>query len=150
MKNTFFYLFLLIAIFACSKENITADPIIGEWQFRLAESFDEQFWYASIIITFNSDGTGKAVSRESEIVQVLNDDDPCYLGSERGFNWANLSNDFSATNQVYKFINNYLTCPSIDLTETSIDSRTSIETLRFDSSFSKFILGGDIYVKMPN
>ena len=47
MKNTFFYLFLLIAIFACSKENITADPIIGEWQFDVGMLDKAEFFEMS-------------------------------------------------------------------------------------------------------
>ena len=147
MKKIIAFIFFLFAINACTKEEIE-DPIIGEWQFRLANTFDEQFWYATIIITFNGDGTGTAVTREAEIVSVSNEDDPCYLGSERGFDWSNLTSDFLANQQTYKFISNYLTCPSVDLTERSIDSRTSIEILRFNETFTEFILDGDVYVKM--
>ncbi len=147
MKKTIAYIFFLLAISACVKEEIE-DPIIGKWQFRLANNFDEQFWYATIIITFNSDGTGTAVAREAEIVSVSNEDDPCYLGSERGFDWSNLTNDFQSNQQTYKLISNYLTCPDVDLTERSIDSRTSIEILRFNETFTEFILEGDVYVKM--
>ena len=147
MKKTIVVIFFVLATIACTKEEVE-DPIIGKWQFRLANSYDEQFWYATIIITFNSDGTGTAVTREAEIVSVSNEDDPCYIGSERGFDWSNLTSDFLADQQTYKFITNYLTCPSVDLTERSIDSRTSIEILRFNETFTEFILDGDVYVKM--
>ena len=60
MKKTIAFIFFLLAINACTKEEIE-DPIIGEWQFRLANTFDEQFWNATIIITFNNDGTGTGV-----------------------------------------------------------------------------------------
>ena len=147
MKKIIAYIFFLLAITACTKEEIE-DPILGEWQFRLANSFDEQFWYATIIITFNRDGTGKAVTREAEIVSVSNEDDPCSLVSERGFDWSNLTNNFESSQQTYKFVSNYLTCPDVDLTERSTDSRTSIEILKFNETFTEFILGGDVYVKM--
>ncbi len=147
MKKIIILFFFFLAILACTKEEIE-DPIIGKWQFRLANNFDEQFWYATIIISFNIDGTGTAVSREAEIVSVSNEDDPCNFGSEREFDWSNLTNDFQANQQTYKFISNYLTCPDVDLTERSIDSRTSIEILRFNETFTEFILEGDVYVKM--
>ena len=147
MKKTIAVIFFLLATIACTKKEVE-DPIIGKWQFRLANSYDEQFWYATIIITFNSDRTGRAVTREAEIVSVSNEDDPCYTGSERGFDWSNLTSDFLADQQTYKFITNYLTCPSVDLTERSIDSRTSIEMLSFNETFTEFILDGDAYVKM--
>ncbi len=77
MEKTIAFIFFLLAITACTKEEIE-DPIIGEWQFRLVNTFDEQFWYATIIITFNSDGTGTAVTREAEIVSVSNENNPFY------------------------------------------------------------------------
>ena len=138
---------ILLATIACAKEEVE-DPIIGKWQFRLANSYDEQFWYATIIITFNSGRTRTAVTSEAEIVLVSNKDNPCYTGSERGFDWSNLTSNFLADQQTYKFITNYLTCPSVDLTERSIDSRTSIEMLTFNETFTEFILDGDAYVKM--
>ena len=93
VKKTIAFIFFLLAINFCTKEEIE-DPTIGEWQFRLANTFDEQFWYATIIITFNSDGTVTAVTREAEIVSVSNEDDPFYSRDFRicevGRNWDKL------------------------------------------------------------
>ena len=146
-------LLLAIPLFiSCSKEEILKDPILGKWQFRLTTTIGDQFWYNSIILTFKTDGSGTAVYRESDIEEVSNDyeivQNPCYLNSETGFDWSNLSTDFIAPKQTYKFVNNYNTCSSIDLSEKPIASRTNIEISRFNSNFTEFILDGDVYIKM--
>ena len=64
------------------------------------------------------------------------------------FDWSNLSTDLLAPQQTYQFINNYITCSPVDLSERSIESRTNIEILRFNSDFTEFIKDGDVYVKM--
>ena len=148
----FFCLLVFISLFACSRDELTEDPILGKWQFRITTTINDQFWYASIIFTFNNDGTGTAIFSEGEISEALGDegsyDDPCYLRSERGFDWSNLSTDLLAPQQTYQFINNYITCSPVDLSERSIESRTNIEILRFNLNFTEFIKDGDVYVKM--
>ena len=67
---------------------------------------------------------------------------------KRAFDWSNLSTDLLAPQQTYQFINNYITCSPVDLSERSIESRTNIEILRFNSDFTEFIKDGDVYVKM--
>ena len=147
----FICLLVFVSLFGCSKDVLTEDPILGKWQFRITTTINDQFWYASIIFTFNNDGTGTAVFSESEISEALGEGsygDPCYLRSETGFDWSNLSTDLLAPQQTYQFINNYITCSPVDLSERSIESRTNIEILRFNSDFTEFIKDGDVYVKM--
>ena len=148
----FFLLLIFIVFIGCTRDELVEDPILGKWQFRITTTINDQFWYASIIFTFNNDGTGTAVFSEREISEAPGDeasyDDPCYLRSETGFDWSNLSTDLLAPQQTYQFINNYITCSPVDLSERSIESRTNIEILRFNSDFTEFIKDGDVYVKM--
>ena len=151
MKKLIFLL-IFLSLLGCIKDNLIEDPILGKWQFRITTTINDQFWYASIIFTFNNDGTGIAVFSEGEISEAQGDEgsynDPCYLRSETGFNWSNLSTDLLAPQQTYQFINNYITCSSVDLSERSIESRTNVEIIRFNSDFTEFIKDGDVYVKM--
>lgn len=146
------FLLIFLSLLGCTKDNLIEDPILGKWQFRITTTINDQFWYASIIFTFNNDGTGTALFSEGEISEAQGDEgsynDPCYLRSETGFNWSNLSTDLLAPQQTYQFINNYITCSSVDLSERSIESRTSVEIIRFNSDFTEFIKDGDVYVKM--
>ena len=151
MKKLIFLL-IFLSLLGCIKDNLIEDPILGKWQFRITTTINDQFWYASIIFTFNKDGSGTAVFSEGEISEAQGDEgsynDPCYLRSETGFNWSNLSTDLLAPQQTYQFINNYITCSSVDLSERSIESRTNVEIIRFNSNFTEFIKDGDVYVKM--
>ena len=151
MKKLIFLL-IFLSLLGCTKDNLIEDPILGKWQFRITTTINDQFWYASIIFTFKNDGTGTALFSEGEISEAQGDEgsynDPCYLRSETGFNWSNLSTDLLAPQQTYQFINNYITCSSVDLSERSIESRTSVEIIRFNSDFTEFIKDGDVYVKM--
>ncbi len=151
MKKLIF-LIIFLSFLGCTKDKLIEDPILGKWQFRITTTINDQFWYASIIFSFNNDGTGKAVFSEGEISEAQGDEgsynDPCYLRSEIGFNWSNLSTDLLAPQQTYQFINNYITCSTVDLSERSIESRTNVEILRFNSDFTEFIKNGDVYVKM--
>ena len=146
------FLLIFLSLLGCTKDNLIEDPLLGKWQFRITTTINDQFWYASIIFTFNNDGTGTALFSEGEISEAQGDEgsynDPCYLRSETGFNWSNLSTDLLAPQQTYQFINNYITCSSVDLSERSIESRTSVEIIRFNSDFTEFIKDGDVYVKM--
>ena len=146
------FLLIFLSFLGCTRDKLIEDPILGKWQFRITTTINEQFWYASIIFTFNNDGTGTAVFSEGEISEAQGDEEsynaPCYLRSETGFNWSNLSTDFLAPQQTYQFINNYITCSTVDLSERSIESRTNIEILRFNSDFTEFIKDGDVYVKI--
>ena len=146
------FLLIFLSLLGCTKDNLIEDPILGKWQFRITTTINDQFWYASIIFTFNNDGTGTALFSEGEISEAQGDEgsynDPCYLRSETGFNWSNLSTDLLAPQQTYQFINNYITCSSVDLSERSIESRTNVEIIRFNSDFTEFIKDGDVYVKM--
>ncbi len=146
------FLLIFLSLLGCTKDNLIEDPILGKWQFRITTTINDQFWYASIIFTFNNDGTGTALFSEGEISEAQGDEgsynDPCYLRSETGFNWSNLSTDLLAPQQTYQFINNYITCSSVDISERSIESRTNVEIIRFNSDFTEFIKDGDVYVKM--
>ena len=146
------FLLIFLSLLGSTKDNLIEDPILGKWQFRITTTINDQFWYASIIFTFNDDGTGTALFSEGEISEAQGDEesynDPCYLRSETGFNWSNLSTDLLAPQQTYQFINNYITCSSVDLSERSIESRTNVEIIRFNSDFTEFIKDGDVYVKI--
>ena len=63
-------LLVFVCLFGCSKDVLSEDPILGKWQFRITTTINDQFWYASIIFTFNSDGSGTAVFSESEISTI--------------------------------------------------------------------------------
>ena len=66
----FILILIVINLVRCSTDELTEDPILGKWQFRITTTINDQFWYASIIFTFNNDGTGTAVFSEKEISEA--------------------------------------------------------------------------------
>ena len=151
MKKLIFLL-IFLSLLGCTKDNLIEDPILGKWQFRITTTINDQFWYASIIFTFNNDGTGTALFSEGEISEAQGDEgsynDPCYLRSETGFNWSkSFHRSFSTSTDISNLLIT-ITCSSVDLSERSIESRTNVEIIRFNSDFTEFIKDGDVYVKM--
>ena len=67
-------LLIVINLVRCTRDELTEDPILGKWQFRITTTINDQFWYASIIFTFNNDGTGTAVFSEREISEAPGDE----------------------------------------------------------------------------